>query len=78
MYWCSKNNNLLIQFKKTPGNIDSYMAFIDSCCKNSKIQKNITTIESFFTKDNYVLLRSLKMSINDIHNLLADVKRKIE
>ena len=78
MYWCSKNNNLLIQFKKTPGNIDSYMAFIDSCCKNTKIQKNITTIESFFTKDNYVLLRSLKMSINDIHNLLADVKRKIE
>ena len=78
MCWCSKNNNLLIQFKKTPGNIDSYMAFIDSCCKNTKIQKNITTIESFFTKDNYVLLRSLKMSINDIHNLLSNVKRKIE
>lgn len=78
MYWCSKNNNLLIQFKKTPGNLDSYMAFIDNCCKNTKIQRNISTIETFFAKDDYVLLRSLKMSSNDIPYLLTDVKRKIE
>jgi hypothetical protein len=76
MYWCSKNNNLLIQFKKTPGNLDSYMAFIDECCKNTKIQRNISTIETFFAKDDYVLLRTLKMSSNDIPALLSDVKNK--
>jgi hypothetical protein len=78
MYWCSKNNNLLIQFKKTPGNLDSYMRFIDDCCKNKKIQKNISTIEKFFSKDDYTLIRTMKMSINDVHNIFHEVKRKIE
>ena len=52
------------------------MAFIDECCKNTKIQRNISTIETFFAKDDYVLLRTLKMSSNDIPALLSDVKNK--
>mgnify|MGYP000934948884 CR=1 FL=1 len=32
--WCSKNNNVLLQFKKTPGNLDKYIEFIKDCCKN--------------------------------------------
>jgi len=69
MDWCSKNNNLLLQFKKTPGNLDSYMSFIDNCCKNTKILRNISTIEKCFSNDDYILLRTLRMSINDVHNI---------
>ena len=78
MDWCSKNNNLLIQFKKTPGNLESYITFIDSCCKNTKIRKNISAIEKCFAKNDYTVLRTLKMSVNDLHNIFHKVKGKIE
>lgn len=71
MDWCSNNNNLLLQFKKTPGNLESYMSFIKDCCKNTKIRRNISTIEKYFSKDDYMLIRTLKMSINDIHDIYS-------
>jgi len=70
LIWCSTNNNLLIQFKKTPSNLDSYLEFIYKCCKNSYINKNIVAIEKSFLKGGYAMSRTLRMTSNDIQDVL--------
>ena len=69
--WCYKHNNLLLQFKKTPGNVDAYLTFIEECCKNKKIIKNISTIEKYFLKNDDTIEKTLKMSINDVNKIFA-------
>jgi hypothetical protein len=69
--WCSKHNNLLLQFKKTPGNVDAYLTFIGECCKNKKIIKNISTIEKYFSKSDDTIVKTLKMSINDVNKIFT-------
>lgn len=71
LIWCSKNNNLLLQFKKTPGNLESYIEFISDCCKNSYIKKNIVAIEKSFLKGGYAMSRTLRMTSNDIQDVLT-------
>lgn len=70
LIWCSTNNNLLIQFKKTPSNLESYLEFIYKCCKNSYINKNIVAIEKSFLKGGYTMSRTLRMTYNNIQDVL--------
>lgn len=78
LIWCSKNNNLLIQFKKTPGNLESYIQFISDCCKNSYIKKNIAAIEKSFLKGGYTMSRTLRMTSNDIQRALTSTMTEIK
>ena len=48
--WCYKNNNILLQFKKTPGNLDKYIEFIKKSCNNSNIKTNINLLEKKLSK----------------------------
>ena len=59
--WCKKHNNTLIQFKKTPTNVDEYIKFIQDCCVNQQIKKNITIIDKKLS-NNMVITPSLKMT----------------
>lgn len=60
--WCKKHNNTLIQFKKTPTNVDEYIQFIKKCCVNSHIKKNINIMEKIFMNSNFVFTPTLKMT----------------
>lgn len=62
--WCSKNNNLLLRFKKTPGNLESYIELINKSSKNNFILKNIKCIEKFLKKNN--ISNTLRMTSNVI------------
>ena len=69
--WCSKNNNLLLQFKQTPGNLESYIEFIYNCCTNSNIKKNISAIEKMFTSDGYIMSRNLRMTSVELKDVVS-------
>ena len=69
MYWCKKNNNILLLFKRSPGNIDKYISLIKSCSNNKTIINNIDIIEKSINKKNHVLNDSLRMTLLDM-NLL--------
>jgi hypothetical protein len=49
--WCNDNNNILIKFKKTPSNIDSYINFITKSHSSKNIRKNIKIVEKFIQND---------------------------
>jgi hypothetical protein len=66
MGWCSKNNHSFLQFKKTPGNVESYIEFIYKCSTNSYIKKNINAIEKSFTNSEYKMTPELKMTSLDL------------
>lgn len=79
--WCNTNNNMLIQFKKTPGNLESYIGFIYKCCNDANIKKNINTIENNLSttpKENIspninmvsLDITSMKMSTLNIHDVI--------
>ena len=71
MGWCSKNNNILLQFKQTPGNLESYIEFIYKCCTNSNIKKNISAIEKMFTSDGYIMSRNLRMTSVELKDVVS-------
>ena len=60
--WCKKHNNTLIQFKKTPTNVDEYIKFINDCCGNQQIKKNIAIIDKKLS-NNMLITPSLKMTV---------------
>ena len=62
--WCDINNNMLIQFKKTPGNLNKYVEFIQDSCKNKHINKNINELEKNITKSK--VTKNLKMTVLEI------------
>jgi hypothetical protein len=88
MYWCLYNNggmdnrvtnkrgwndNNFLQFKKTPGNIDAYIEFIDYSRCNKGILENVMKTESSFSKtedSNGNLDRSLRMTKLDMNNVI--------
>jgi len=72
MSWCSKNNNILIQFKKTPGNLEAYIEFIYNCCTNSHIKKNISAIEKMLSNDKYEMTPGLRMTTMDIRDVISN------
>lgn len=88
MYWClyggdmnkdgmnmnkdGMNNNFL-QFKKTPGNIDSYIEFIDYSRHDKDILKMVAKIEKSFSKTEVYsenMYRSLRMTLLDMNNVI--------
>jgi hypothetical protein len=69
--WCFKNNNILLQFKQTPGNLESYIEFIHNCCTNSNIKKNISAIEKSFTHDGYTMSRNLRMTSVEMKDVVS-------
>ena len=69
--WCNDNNNILIKFKKTPSNIDSYIDFIIKSHKSKNIQKNIAIIEKYLQKDkNSNGNDSIRMTSVEIENVV--------
>ena len=67
--WSSKNNNILLQFKKTPGNLNKYIEFIKESCKNIHIKKNIKKLEKIIRKTDNIS-KNLKMTIIEVSNLI--------
>ena len=67
----NKNNNILLQFKQTPGNLESYIEFIHKCCTNSNIKKNISAIEKSFTHDGYIMSRNLRMTSVELKDVVS-------
>ena len=67
--WCVKHNNILLQFRKTPGNLDKYIEFIKDCCKNPHIKKNIKKLEKIIGKTDNIS-KNLKMTIIEIPNII--------
>jgi len=67
--WCSKHNNILLQFRKTPGNLDKYIEFIKESCKNPHIKKNIKKLEKIIGKTDNIS-KNLKMTIIEIPNII--------
>ena len=73
----SHNDNKFLQFKKTPGNIDAYIEFIDYSRSNKDILENIKKIERSFskTKDSdgtWTMERSLRMTKLNVHDLFEN------
>lgn len=69
MSWCYKNNNILVQFKKTPLNLDRYLDFIQKSSKNNNIKKNIHNIERSFMNGSFDITPTLRMSYLDIEQV---------
>jgi hypothetical protein len=69
MSWCCKNNNILVQFKKTPLNLDRYLDFIQKSSKNNNIKKNIHNIERSFMNGSFNITPTLRMSYLDIEQV---------
>ena len=69
MSWCYKNNNILVQFKKTPLNLERYLDFIQKSSKNNNIKKNIHNIERSFMNGSIDITPTLRMSYLDIEQV---------
>jgi len=69
LYWCFKNNNKLLQFKKTQDNLNKYIEFISDSYDNSHIKKNITKLENIIQKNNKIS-KNLKMTILQINDTI--------
>ena len=65
MSWCYTNNNILVQFKKTPSNLDKYLELIKKSSNNKHIVQNISNIEKLFIKGSIDITPSMRMSILD-------------
>ena len=73
MYWCLCNNtsdNKFLEFKKTPGNINSYIEFIDLSRRDKNILKLVANIEKSFVDSHDNMDRNLRMTTLDIHNTI--------
>jgi hypothetical protein len=62
LLWCKKNNNILLMFKKTPGNLDKYVEFVGNCKKNTFIKKNIKQMEKAMSDKDSQIDDSLRMT----------------
>jgi len=69
MLWCCKNNYMLVQFKKTPLNLDKYLDIIQKTSKNDNIKKNINNIEKSFINGTLDITPTLRMSYLDIEHV---------
>lgn len=65
MSWCYNNNNILVQFKKTPSNLDKYLELIKKSSNNKHIIRNISSIERLFLTGIIDITPSMRMSILD-------------
>ena len=63
--WCYTNNHIIVQFKKTPSNLDKYIELIKKSSKNKHIIKNINKIETQLNGGLIDITPSMKMSILD-------------
>ena len=63
MSWCYTNNNIILQFKKTPSNLDKYIELIKKSSTNKHIIQNINNIEQLFVNGNIDITPSMRMSI---------------
>jgi hypothetical protein len=75
--WCSKNNFSLLQFKKTPGNLEEFCKFIEKNYRTKSLLDGVNCMESFFVTLNKtkskkklqnadILLKSMRMSICEL------------
>jgi hypothetical protein len=68
--WCDDNNLSLLQFKKTPRNLDLFCSFIEKNYKTASMLKGVDCMETAFntlerkkTKRSVFLLKNMRMSI---------------
>ena len=70
MNWCYKNNNILVNFKKTPSNIDKYIELIEKSARHIHINKNISKIENAFRLGKLPVIPSMRMTILDVNDVI--------
>jgi|TARA_B110000967_G_C18801679_1_gene518813 hypothetical protein len=81
MNWCLHNNhndNNFLEFKKTPGNVDAYIEFIDLSRRDKDVLKMVTKLEKSFLKTDHsghscdgIVDRSLRMTTLDMNNAIG-------
>lgn len=62
LLWCKKNNNIILMFKKTPGNLEKYIELVGNCKKNKFIKKNIKQMEKAMSDERSKINDSLRMT----------------
>ena len=67
--WCDINNNNIIQFKKTPNNLDKYIELIKKCEYNKHLKNNINKIEKSFIKNKEHIDDNLKMTYINMYDV---------
>jgi hypothetical protein len=67
LYWCERNNPMLLQFKKTKLNLGNFCLFIEKNYKNKSMLTGVKYAEDFlntkFSKRDIYLLTNMRMSI---------------
>ena len=67
IYWCNDNNMSLLNFKKTPKNIDDFFQLLKKLYLTKPfslcLKENETILNSNIDTENFLLLHSLRMSI---------------
>lgn len=78
MNWCLYNNhndNKFLEFKKTPGNVDAYIEFIDLSRRDKDVLKMVTKLEKSFFKTggsgDENMDRSLRMTTLDMNHVIG-------
>jgi len=71
--WCSKNNFLLLQFKKTTGNIEQFCLFIEQNYKKKSMLQGVKCMEDLYHqvekksgKKNAFIWNNMRMSISEM------------
>jgi len=65
LYWCKTNNNTLLQFRKSPINIDNYCKFIEKNYKTTSMLENIERTEKLFE---FIKSKNIK-NVKNVNNL---------
>ena len=78
MNWCLYNNhndNKFLEFKKTPGNVDAYIEFIDLSRRDKDVLKMVAKLEKSFFKTcgsgDENMDRSLRMTTLDMNHVIG-------
>lgn len=72
LLWCNKNNNFILMFKKTPGNLDKYIELIGNCKKNTFIKNNIKQMEKALKDKDSQIDESLRMTYLNMNEIFMN------
>jgi hypothetical protein len=72
LLWCKKNNNIILMFKKTPGNLEKYIELVGACKKNKFINKNIKQMEKAMRSKKVNIDDSLRMTHLNMHEIFMN------
>jgi len=70
--WCKKNNNIILMFKKTPGNVDKYIELIGNCKTDKFLKQNIKQMEKAMSDKESNIDDSLRMTYLNMNEIFMN------